>query len=78
MSEEDNWGDYLEDSEDEDDSQSDDEVELENVFYEAEGRPSADPRLQERGLQEGDRAVPAGHPHGGDPRGEEMDPQEHH
>lgn len=38
MSEEENWGDYVEDSEDEKDVQSEGEIELENIFYSAEGR----------------------------------------
>lgn len=36
--EEENWGDYIEDSDGEEDNQSDGQIELENVFYGAEGR----------------------------------------
>jgi len=43
-SEEDNWGDYVEDSDEEDDQQSDEEVELENMFYEAEDLKTEDYR----------------------------------
>ena len=38
MSEEENWGDYVEDSEGEDDNQDEGHIELENIFYSAEGR----------------------------------------
>lgn len=42
--EEENWGDYIEDSDGENDDQSDGKIELENMFYSAEELKETDPK----------------------------------
>lgn len=49
--EEENWGDYVEDSEGDGDEQSEGQIELENIFYAAEGSSRSDEISRRPSLQ---------------------------